>query len=203
MKKLLVAAFLLAVNIPVSFANTQNYGIAVVDIQQIVQDSLAAKDIRAQIEKKRVEYQAEIDKKEEGLNKTSQELNKQYSEFQAQSDKKSGSTSNKSTISKDALEQKMRDLNEKALEVQKEVQMKKNSLDQASIDALGEIQQAVEGIIAKLAEEKGFVIAVPTSQILFSKPQLDISAEVLKRLNEKLKRVEVKIAQPSKLKENK
>jgi hypothetical protein len=38
---------------------------------------------------------------------------------------------------------------------------------------------------------------------LFSKPQLDISAEVLKRLNEKLKRVEVKIAQPSKLKENK
>ncbi len=59
-----------------------------------------------------------------------------------------------------------------------------------------EIQKAVTGIVADMAKEKGFSIAIPTSQILYADPKLDITDEVLKRLNQKLPKLDVKFDAP-------
>ena len=40
-----------------------------------------------------------------------------------------------------------------------------------------------------MAEEKNFAVAIPTSQLLFAKKELDISDEVLNRLNAQLAKV--------------
>ncbi len=59
-------------------------------------------------------------------------------------------------------------------------------------NSLGDIQKVVTDIITDLAKEKGFIVAMPTSQTLYADPKLDISDEVLKRLNEKLPKFDVK-----------
>ncbi len=155
--------------------------IAVVNVQQVMKDSTAAKSVREQLESKQKAFQADITKKEEALKKEDQELGKQ-----------------KSVLAKEAFEEKARAFRTKATEVQKEVQSKKAMLDNAFERSLGDIQKATTDIIADLAKEKGFLMAVPTSQILYADNKLDISAEVLKRLNDKLPKVNVKFEAPEK-----
>lgn len=171
----LIFASLIATNLYAAEPNLERL-IAVVDVQEIIKESTAAKNIRDQIEKKRTAYQAEINKRETDLNKKHQELSKQQS-----------------VLSKEAFDKKLQDFDTKVSEVQRDVQDKRAKLDQAYMNAVTEIQQSVEAIISDIAAEKGFLLAVPTSQILYAKENLDISDEVLKRLNQRLTKVNFKI----------
>ncbi len=149
--------------------------IAVVNIQQIMREATAAKSVRDQLESKQKAFQADITKKEEALQKEDQELGKQQS-----------------VLSKEAFAEKAKAFRTKATEVQKEVQAKKALLDNAFERALNDIQKAVNEIIADLAKEKGFALAVPTSQVLYADEKMDISKDVLDRLNKKLPKLDVK-----------
>ncbi|MBY0406090.1 MAG: OmpH family outer membrane protein, partial [Rickettsiales bacterium] len=149
--------------------------IAIVNIQQVMRDSTAAQSVREQLESKQKTFQSEISKKEESLQKEDQELGKK-----------------RSVLSKQAFEEKARAFRTKATEVQKEVQAKKATLDAAFERALSDIQKVVTEVIADLAKEKNFQVAIPTSQILYGDTKLDVSAEVLKRLNEKMPKLDVK-----------
>ena len=160
---------------PVAMAADAPNLIAVVNIQQIMRDSTAAQNVREQLESKQKSFQAELSKKEEALQKEDQDLAKK-----------------RSVLSKPAFDEKAAKFRAKATEVQKEVQSKKAMLDGAFEHALGDIQKTVTDVIADLAKEKGFSVAVPTSQILYADTKLDISSEVLSRLNKKLPKLEVK-----------
>jgi outer membrane protein len=149
--------------------------IAVVNIQQIMKDSSAAKSASDQLEKKQKSFQAELTKKDEALQKEDKELGKQ-----------------RGVLSKEAFEEKTAAFRKKVTDVQKEVQSKKATLDNAYARALNDIQKAVTEIIADMAKEKGFIIAIPTSQILYTDDKLDISKDVLERLNKKLPKLDIK-----------
>ena len=149
--------------------------IAVVNVQQIMREATAAKSVREQLESKQKAFQADITKKEEALQKEDQELAKQQS-----------------VLSKEAFAEKAKAFRTKATEVQKEVQSKKALLDNAFERALNDIQKAVNQVIADLAKEKGFTLAVPTSQVLYADTKMDISNDVLERLNKKLPKLDVK-----------
>ena len=173
---LLAATAILALSAATgAFADEVKHTIAVVNIQQIMKDSTAAKSVREQLESKQKSFQADITKKEESLKKEDQELAKQ-----------------KSVLAKEAFEEKARAFRSKATDVQKEVQSKKAMLDGAFERAIGDIQKATTDIIADIAKEKGFEIAIPTSQILYADSKLDISADVLEKLNKKLPKLDVK-----------
>lgn len=172
---LTVAALFAFSTASAAFAEGEKPLIAVVNIQQVMKDSTAAKSVREQLESKQKSFQTDITKKEDALKKEDQELAKQ-----------------KSVLSKEAFEEKARAFRNKATEVQKEVQSKKSMLDGAFERAIGDIQKATTDIISEIAKEKGFAIAVPTSQILYADSKLDISADVLEKLNKKLPKLDVK-----------
>lgn len=156
-------------------AQDAKQNIVVVNIQQIMRDATAAKSVREQLESKQKSFQADITKKEEELQKEDQELAKKQS-----------------VLSKEAFAEKAKAFRSKATEVQKEVQAKKTLLDNAFERALNDIQKAVNEIITDLAKERGFTLALPSSQVLFADEKMDISKEVLDRLNKKLPKLDVK-----------
>lgn len=170
----LATAILLACTPAAFAADAAPVSIAVVNIQQIMRDSTAAKSVREQLDTKQKSFQAEITKKEEDLQKADKELGKQ-----------------RSVLSKEAFEKKALEFRTKATDAQKEVQAKKALLDNAFARSLNEIQKAVTDIITEIAKEKNFTVAIPTSQILYADSKLDISDEVLTRLNKKLPKVNV------------
>lgn len=161
----------MAADAPAAAANT----VVIVNIQEVMREATAAKTVREQLENKQKEFQSEIGKKEEALQKEDQELGKK-----------------RSVLSKAAFDEKALAFRKKATDVQKEVQSKKATLDAAFEHALNDIQKVVTDVITDLSKEKGFSVALPTSQILYGDPKLDISDEVLKRLNAKLPKLDVK-----------
>ncbi len=162
-------AFLLAS----SFSMAAQAGdIAVISMQEIMRQSTAAKSLKSQLEAKQKSLQAEVKSKEESLQKEEAELSKQ-----------------RSTLSAEAFKEKVKAFSKKASDAQRDVQQKKGAVDKSMANALGEIQKAVNTIVNEMAKEKGFKLALPTSQIIYADSSMDITNEVLAKLNAKLPKV--------------
>lgn len=149
--------------------------IAVLNIQEIMRESLAAKSVKETLEGQQKSFQAEMSKKEQDLQKKEKDLSQQ-----------------KSVLSPEEFEKRVKDFRTQATSAQKEVQAKKAKLDKAFADALGEIQKAVVDIVGEQAKAKKLDAVFPTSQLLFAAPSLDITADVLAQLNKRLPKVQVK-----------
>lgn len=150
--------------------------IAIIDIQKIITESLAAKSIATQIEKKRDEFQAEVEKEEEKLHSDDQSLSEQ-----------------RSVLSKEVFEQKAKEFRSKVVEAQRMVQSRRAQLDKAHVKALEKVRKHTLDIVDGLSGKKNFKVVLPKAQVFYSKNELDISDEILKKLNEKLPKVEVVI----------
>ncbi len=160
-------------------ARAEGAKIAVVNTQSVMKDSTAFKAIRDQLDAKQKAYQAEISKQEEALQKNKQELDKQSS-----------------ALAKEALQAKAKEFQAKVTEIQQQVQIKKKTLDSGYELAVAQIQKTLSEVVVELAKEKGFTVAIPSSQLLYAEASMDITPEVTKRLNEKLPNYTVKFESP-------
>jgi Skp family chaperone for outer membrane proteins len=124
---------------------------------------------------KQKSFQAELDAKQKQLVAEDQELVKQ-----------------RNSVAKDAFEKKVKDFQGKAAAAQREIQTKKGQLDKAIADALGQVQEKIIAISKDVATEKSLDVVVSSSQVLYAKPELDITADVLSKLNSALPSVQVK-----------
>lgn len=154
---------------PWASAQAADPTIAVLNIQEIMRQSKAAQSVRKQLESKQQQFQQEMGTKEEALQKEDQELAKQ-----------------RSLLSPEAFQEKVEKFRNKATAMQKDVRSKKSQLDKAFGQALSDIQKAVHDIVEDIAKQKGLQLVVPTSQLLYADPALDISEEVQKKLDQKL-----------------
>lgn len=148
--------------------------IATVNIQDIMQKSTAAQSIKEQLEAKQKTFQAEMSKKEAQFNSEEKELRKQQS-----------------VLSAEAFEKKVKAFKTKESAAQKDVQAKRAELDNAFSTSLSQIQKAVYDIVAEMAKEKGYIAVIPTTQLLWADPSLDVTKEVLDKLNTTLPKVTV------------
>ena len=155
-----------------AFAETS---IGVVNVAKIMQSSKAATSVREQMQAKQKSFQAELDAKEKALLAEDQALVKQ-----------------KGSADKAAFEKKVKEFREKAATEQRAVQSKKAQLDKSFAGALEEIQKAVLDIVKQMASEKKLNLVVSSAQVLYGDQSLDITDEVLKRLDSKLPTVAVK-----------
>ncbi|OYW14066.1 MAG: hypothetical protein B7X02_00875 [Rhodospirillales bacterium 12-54-5] len=148
--------------------------LGVVNVQKIMHDSKAAADVSSQLQAKQKSFQGELDAKEKSLLAEDQSLSKA-----------------RSTMAKDAFEQKVKDFRSKTADAQREVQVKKAQLDKAYTGALEKIQTTVSDIVKDIASEKKLSLVVTSGQVLYADPSLDITDDVLKRLDSKLPNVKV------------
>ena len=176
MKKTLLIITILAISFIATGSNYANASeIAVVNLQKIMQESSASKSARSQLKAKKQEFQKQISKLEASLQKQDKELAQQ-----------------KAVLSKDEFSKKLVTFRKKAANAQKDVQAKRAKLNKAFEESLSKIQKSIISIVSKLSKEKGFKIAVSSSQAIYVSNELDISNEVLKRLNKELPKLNVK-----------
>jgi len=149
--------------------------VAVVNTAKIMRDSKAAQSVRSQLQAKQKSFQADLDAKEKQLLAEDQALAKQQG-----------------SVDKAAFEQKVKDFRTKAANAQREVQQKKLAVDKALAGSLEDIQENVMQIVKEVAAEKKISVVVSGAQVLYAEPSLDITDEVLNRLNKKLPNVAVK-----------
>lgn len=149
--------------------------IGVINTQKLMRDSKAAQSVRAQMQSKQKAFQAELDATEKKLFEEDQALAKQQN-----------------SVEKEAFKKKIADFRERAAKAQREVQQKRLQVDKALAAALENIQQTVVGIVKEVAEEKKITVVLSSNQVLYADSALDLTDEVLQRLNKKLPNVTMK-----------
>jgi len=170
-KKLITLAAILTL---ASFsANAGSIGI--LDVEKIVKESTAMRDIQSKVSKKQEEYQKEVTKKQTAL--------------EAEQKKIEGK---KNVLSKEALEKESAAFEKKVEDLKAFVEKKQNSLKKASLDSMSKVNDKIKDIIADISKEKSFEAIIPSAQALYFNDDLDISSEVLSRLNKKVTKVDVK-----------
>ncbi len=161
-------------------APAQMLPIAVVDMTRIMQVSEAAKNIQSQLETKRKEYQEKIAVQENTLRSAEQELIKQ-----------------KSSLSEEEFGKKRTEFEGKIVVAQKQVQEHKRSLEFGFNGGVGKIQNEVASIVGDIAKERKFMMVLSNDAVVLAERSLDITDEVIKKLNDKLKKVPLDWNAPS------
>jgi len=163
-----------AMLIPANAAAGDN--VVIVDIKKIVNESVAAKKIATKIEKKRKKFQEEVSEEEEKLHEEEQELAKQ-----------------RNVLAKEVFQERAAEFKKKLVAAQRMVQSRRSQLENAYVKALEIVKDNTLEIIEEMAEDRNFNVAIPKSQLLYADKNLDISEEVLKKLNDNLPDVDVEI----------
>ncbi|HSA82663.1 MAG TPA: OmpH family outer membrane protein [Geminicoccaceae bacterium] len=147
---------------------------AVIDYQRILRDAVAARSIRDQIEVRRKAYQEEISKEEQRLHEADKEFAKQ-----------------RSLLTAEAFTEKRREFEQEVAEVQRLVQERRRELDNVAAVALDQVKEALIEVVTSIADERGFNLVLPSSEVLFFARRIDLTEEVLAKLDSRLPDVRV------------
>jgi Skp family chaperone for outer membrane proteins len=150
---------------------------AVIDYQRILRDAAAARSIRDQIDGRRKAYQEEISKEEQRLHEADKAFAKQ-----------------RSLLTAEAFAEKRREFEQEVAEVQRMVQERRRALDEVSAAALKEVKTALIEVVTSIADERGFNLVLPSSEVLFFSRRIDLTEEVLAKLDARLPSVRVQQA---------
>ncbi len=150
--------------------------IGVVDFQQVMHDSSAGKAVQQAVQANDESFRKETTGRREKLQQTEQELVRQ-----------------RSSLSAEAFAKKREDFLQKAGEFDRDVQAHIKALQQGMDEASRTIQAAAVEIINALAHERQTSMVVNKAQVIFVEPSLDMTSQVIEKLNAKLPSVQVKI----------
>ena len=150
-----------------------NTSIAVLDVQQIMRESMAATSVRTQTEQHRAKFQAEITQQENGLRAAEQELLQQQT-----------------ILTPEAFNERRREFELNVADLSQLVQTRKRQVNAAFGGAMQNVQEVLLQIVEELMAENGVSVVLPRSVVFLSKG-MNLTAEALKRLDERLPSVEV------------
>ena len=177
---------------PVSFAQTEATPlaaeksmevkrIALVDLDGILRAADANNRVRELLDGQRAKFQEEFREIEVNLQQSERDL-----------------LAKRELMSKDEYEKLVTAFQARVSSVQKEIQYKRQSIDNAYQKALSDIRKLAIEVITKIASEREIDLILNRDSSVIFLPHLNISNEVLSRLNERTKnaRIEVEIKKP-------
>lgn len=150
--------------------------ISVVDIEQILTESKAAKSLKEQVDEKRKGFLAEVEKVEDELRASMKAIEK-----------------DSKTMKKEELMKKAQEFEKKRMDARKDIQAKKSKLDKAYTDAMNDLTKTIFEVCQKIAAERRIDLVITRQNIIVGSMSLDITADVLKNLDSALPTVQLTV----------
>jgi Skp family chaperone for outer membrane proteins len=147
--------------------------IAIVDVDQILQESIAAKGVRTQADKYQQTFQSEMSKEESTLRTTQQDIDQQ-----------------RKTLSQDAFAEKARAFDASVAEFQRKGLARRRAFDKSFNTAMGQIQQAMLEATQQVAAVHGATMVLPRSQVVLFDDKMNITKEIIVAMDKKLPHVD-------------
>lgn len=142
--------------------------VMVVDVQIALQQSLAAKSLRSQRDQFLQGLQAELDKNRAALKEIETDLVKQ-----------------KSAMAPEVWQQKARSFEQQVFEFNQRFQRNNQAVDKSFRAGMSELSDALAQVTEELAGELGANLVLPKSQIFLHDPRMEVTQQVIERLNKK------------------
>ena len=155
--------------------------IALVDISGVLRAADANNRVRELLDGQRAKFQEEFGAIEVDLQQSERDL-----------------LAKRELMAKDEYDKLVTEFQARVSSVQKEIQYKRQSIDNAYQKASNNIRRLAMEVITKIASEREIDLVLKRDASVIFLPHLNISDEVLTRLNERTKnaRIEVEIKKP-------
>lgn len=97
-----------------------------------------------------------------------------------------------SLLAPEVLQERAQKLQLRRQKFQVTQQVKNREYQDSIAQATGEIGKVLEPILTEMITERSATILIDRAELIFATPEIDVTAEVMKRLNDKLTEVELK-----------
>lgn len=154
--------------------------VLVVDMQRVLQESKAGKMIQSQMQQQVSAYQKNLAKQDQDLAATQQDLQRQQS-----------------ILAQDAFALKVKEFEQRVSDASKRAQEAQQNLSESRNEAVGKVDTAMLQVIDGLAKERGANLILNRGAVVMFDVRMDVSDEVIKRLDEKLPAVTVSFNRPA------
>lgn len=151
--------------------------IVVVDAGGVERSATAFQAIRTQHERQRQGLQTEAAKIESELKNAEQELARQ-----------------RTILSPEAFTQRRRDFEKRVNDAQQSINSRRRDLDEAANAAHQRVIRVLIEVVGEVVNENDYQIVMSSAQTFLFRPQLDITGEVVQRLNKKMPTMTVQVA---------
>lgn len=148
--------------------------IAIIDVQLILREAKAVQALQGFVQGQRELVQASITQRESDLRAADQELARE-----------------KKSLSAEVYEERRKALADELAKLQADVQDARRQLDQITNQGMAEIQAALIPIVQQVATERDVDIVLSKALVVIVRSELEITQEVLRRLDETLPSVSV------------
>ena len=164
----------LALAVPAAAQDKNIARIAILDVERVLTQSEAGKNALKQITDQRKRYQDEISKAEDQLRNEERDL------VQA-----------RATLAAEAFDEKRRGFERKVQDTQRMVQQRSGTIDNMMRNAREQIGKAALAALQELIKERGFNVVLDRKQIVATDPSLEVTEEVMTRVNKRLPSIKV------------
>lgn len=148
--------------------------ILIVDMQQILQDAKAAKEVQSALNQQYSAYSKQVAQQEDDLQKGGAELERQ-----------------RTALSPEVYTARARELQQRYDELGKTVQVKRQALQQSLNDAMGKVRVAALEVVADVSKERRATLVLEKQAVVYESEGMDISGEAIVRLDKKLPSVKI------------
>lgn len=172
---LLVALLVLtSLTQPLGADSSSNVRIAVLDIERVRLNAAAVKGIRSKLGIYLDMYRADTQKEEQEIRVAQEELARK-----------------RSLISHEDYAAERKKLEDRLAEAQGRVQRRRQALERVNVEAMERVKQALESIVAEVAADRQLNLIIRKDQAVFASPEIEITDDVMKRLDQRLPSVQV------------
>ena len=171
MKKILISIFLF---IFIALPGFSSEKIVYLDVEKIMQDSLAGKSIIAQLKKKRESSISKFKSREKDI-----------------FDKEKKLISQKNVLSKEEFESKLKDLRNDISKYQKDRSKTSNEITQSRVKASTKLISKLTPILEEYSKKNSISIIVQKKNIVMGKKEDDITKDILELINQKVKSIKI------------
>ncbi|MGF1611447.1 MAG: OmpH family outer membrane protein [Kiloniellales bacterium] len=158
-------------------AGEQHPVVAIIDMQEILRESKAVQEMQRRLEELRSDYQEEFRKKEEALRERDQALSR-----------------DRNVLSADSFAQRRQDLERAVATAQREIQQRREGLEALFGQGMNQVRLELISIVQDIASKRGADLVLAKTTVVLVRPDLEITAEALEQLNQRLPRIELPTA---------
>jgi outer membrane protein len=148
--------------------------IAVLDVERVRRSAQAVKTIHTQLGTYVDAYRTETQKEEQEIRTAQEELARK-----------------RLIVTPEAYAEERRKLEEQLIRAQGRVQERRQSLERVNVEAMQQVQDVLGRIVGDVASEQQLTLILRKDQVVFMKPDLEITDQVLQRLDKQLPSVNI------------
>lgn len=153
--------------------------VVVVDMTQIMRKSQAAKDIQSQVQKEMDAYSKQVSQEENDLKTLRDDLERQ-----------------RTVLSPEVFNTRSQEYQQRYGALDRDVQTKRQEMQQSYSDAMTKVENVALQIVADVAKERKANMVVAKAALLYMDDGLDVTAEVTKRLDQKVPTMAINVPTP-------